>query len=69
MERHEVSGHEFTRADKAPKMSPGLYRLRENSMERHEVSGHEFTRADKAPKMSAGFSPRRGRPWRTCFVQ
>jgi hypothetical protein len=52
----EVSGHDFSRADKASKMSRAL-QAAEKFNPRGFVTGHDFSRADKAGKTSRALAP------------
>ena len=49
-ERHEVSGHDFSRADERNKMC-GALQAAEKLDEGAVLKGHEFTRADNAFKL------------------
>jgi hypothetical protein len=49
-----VSGHDFSRAETAPKMN-GLYRLRKNPMNAADLKGHGFIRANRPHKNESGF--------------
>src|SRR5580658_7013746 len=60
-----VSGHDFSRADKAHRMIRALQaaeKLTSTGLYQRFVSGHDFSRADKANKMRRALAPAKP-PW------
>jgi alanyl-tRNA synthetase len=53
---HEVSGHDFSRAEHGEKKG-GALALAANASEKQEVSGHDFSRAESSEKESAALAP------------